>query len=115
MTKYPGIPVTLNGTTYVLPSLLADHVIRFDEEGIWSGQQVSSGKFLLQVIRVLHAALSRNYPELTEEDLRQIEPRELFAAFPVVTEATMGKRKTEKGEALGPATSGESSGSSQAA
>jgi hypothetical protein len=63
---YPGIETVLGGQTYVIPPLSLGQVRRFQSQlQDWAGKLEDQSIDL--AIAVIHAAISRNYPELTLE------------------------------------------------
>lgn len=63
---YPGIEMVLGGQAYIIPSLSLGQVRRFQSKlQDWSGKIEDQSVDL--AITVIHAAISRNHPELTLE------------------------------------------------
>jgi hypothetical protein len=70
--KIPGTPVNLGGMDYIMPPLNLDQVQEFESIIPKLGQRPTLRENLEEALPLIHAALSRNYPEITIEDLRKI-------------------------------------------
>ena len=67
--KVPGVELTFEGTAYVVPPLNAAAVKQYRED---LASLLSAGSpDIEQVCKLLHAALLRNYPELTMAQVEQ--------------------------------------------
>ncbi len=67
--KIPGTLLNLGGIEFVMPPLNLDQVRQFEHVLPTLGKKESLAENLQEALPVLHAALSRNYPDLTPEDL----------------------------------------------
>jgi hypothetical protein len=63
------------GTEYVLPSLSADQAIGFDDNGYFrriESQETHHAVRMILIREMIHAALSRNHPEVTVEQVGEL-------------------------------------------
>lgn len=68
--EIPGTPINLGGVKFNMPPLNLDQVQQFEPVLPHLGQKGSLKENLEDALPVIHAALSRNYPDLTIEELR---------------------------------------------
>ena len=68
--RIPGTLVNLGGVDFVMPPLNLDQVQQFEEIMPKLGQKPTLRENMEEALPVIHAALSRNYPDLAIEDLR---------------------------------------------
>ncbi|QMT41239.1 hypothetical protein [Neisseria shayeganii] len=102
--KIAGVAVTLNGQEYVIPPIalgaleqLQERIGRFDGNA-QDIQQVST------VIDCAHAALRRNYPDLTREQVADlIDIGNMTEVFEAVMDVSGLKRKAQEAERAGEA------------
>jgi hypothetical protein len=109
-----GRSITLGGKEYLIPSLTARALIELEREGFYEkvgNSDTKPGARMSLYVRVIHAALVRNYPDLSVDTLLDCEPLELGRAVGEAMKATNGGRVSEPGEASGPTSSSTSSGS----
>jgi len=74
MTQFEGINLKLGNKDYVIPPLNLKAVRKFQNEimtmtsikGAITDEQMNS------VVKVIHAAISRNYPDITTDELEEI-------------------------------------------
>jgi hypothetical protein len=99
VARIPGLSVTLDGQPYVIPPLslgaleqLRPRLLAFDEK-MDDPEQIST------VIDTLHAALRRNYPELTRERVADMVD---LANFGEAMRAAMNVSGLAKGAAASP-------------
>lgn len=105
MAMIKGIELEISGQTFVVPPLaLGD--MEFFQEKLMAYKGDLSPESISTVIDLSHAALKRNYPELTRDDLKKLID---VGNMPMVMVAVMdvaGMRRKEveaqglKGEAL---------------
>lgn len=102
--KVAGVAVTLNGQEYVIPPIalgaleqLQERIGRFDGSA-QDIQQVST------VIDCAHAALRRNYPDMTREQVADlIDIGNMMEVFEAVMDVSGLKRKAQEAERTGEA------------
>lgn len=68
----PGTLVNLGGVEFAMPPLNLDQVQRFEESIKTLGQKPTLKENMDDALPIVHAALTRNYPDLTLEDLRAL-------------------------------------------
>lgn len=68
--KVPGVEMTFEGMSYVVPPMNAAAVEQYRDEVavLLGGGGVPD---ILMIVKLLHAALSRNYPEVTVDQVKQ--------------------------------------------
>lgn len=97
--KIKGVTVNLNGTDYVVPPIalgaleqLQAKIAAFDGNA-GDAQQIST------VIDCAHAALKRNYPELTREEVADlIDISTMMDVFEAVMDVSGLKRRAQEAE-----------------
>ena len=77
MAQFPGVKVDLGGREFIVPALRFGAVKRFTKDGTFALIDTMKAVGLNEenidaAIRVIHAALSLNYPEITEQDLLEL-------------------------------------------
>ncbi len=82
--KIPGTPINLGGIDFVMPPLNLDQVQQFESVLPTLGKQKTLLANINEGLPLLHAALSRNYPDLTLDDLRPLLD---LGNFPTACEA----------------------------
>ena len=70
--RIPGTPLNLSGVEFLMPPLNLDQVQQFEAIIPTLGQKPTLRENIEEALPVLHAALSRNYPDLTVEELRAL-------------------------------------------
>jgi len=90
----PGIDIVIGGKSYVLPPLGLDGLEKTAQ--IWSDyDSMTSKEQLSGLIEMVHAALVRNYPELTLDEVREsmhaYEVTALQGAIPALFEERISK------------------------
>ncbi len=70
--KIPGTPLNLGGVDFVMPPLNLDQVRAFESVLPTLGKKGSLTENIDEGLPLLHAALSRNYPDLTLDELRPL-------------------------------------------
>jgi len=68
----PGTRLNLGGVLFVMPPLNLDQVRAFESVLPTLGKRGSTTENVEEALPLLHAALSRNYPDLTVEELRPL-------------------------------------------
>lgn len=98
-TKYKGIEIELGGTVYVVPPIalgdleqLQDRIEKFD--GTTSKESVDT------VVDAAYAALKRNYPEITKDQLRiDLDVANFVDVFTAVVDmAGLRRKEIEEGK-----------------
>lgn len=91
-TKYDGIPVKLGDKEFIVPSLSVNAARKYWpnildlNNGLTIDQFPSRLEFILNIV---HAAISRNYPEMTVEELGElIDTKNAGEILMAVVEAT---------------------------
>lgn len=116
----PGVTIVLNGQEYILPPLNVDALEAYWETiQSWAAPPESLIQRLLQVTEVIHAALTRNYPELALQEVkRAVDLRNFEEMVGLLLEGSglVGKSpgESEAGEALTGVISGPESSPSPA-
>lgn len=101
MTQIKGVPIELGGATYVVPPLtlgaleqLMPRIQAFD--GTMNGEQIAT------VLDCAHAALKRNYPDMSRETLAELVDLGNFGAlFEAIMNASGLQRSTGEVQAMG--------------
>ena len=103
IAKVAGITINLSGVDYIVPPLalgaleqLRDRIGNFDPEAVTGVEQVST------VIDCAHAALRRNYPEMTRDEVADlIDLGNMMAVFEAIMDVSGLKRKGQEAAAEG--------------
>ena len=115
--RIKGVTVELNGANYVIPPIalgaleqLQSRISKFDGN-------VQDAKQIATVIDCAHAALRRNYPEMTREEVADlIDIGNMGEVFAAVMDVSGLKRKEQEAAQAGEAQAGEAqAGEAQAA
>lgn len=101
MVKVKGIPKNLGGTDFVIPPLalgpleqLQDRIAAFD--GTLNKESIAV------VIDAAHAALKRNYPDITREDVAElVDVENMIEVFEAVMDVSGLRRKQIEADAAG--------------
>ena len=77
MPKFEGLPITIGGTEYIVPPLSFKQVKALQPEieklsKITAESATNSTEATEVMIKIIHSALQRNYPELTVEALEDM-------------------------------------------
>jgi hypothetical protein len=113
--KYKGVAIVLDGRPYILPAMNGtqfERLLEFNENP--NGHAAPLGTYRM-MLSVVGATLRRNYPDLTDDMLRdQVESTQLEGLFNALVEAS-GLKRQATGEVVGGAAPGPTSepGSSQ--
>ena len=73
--KIPGTAINLGGVDLVIAPLSLDQVQQFEEDISKASERLSGKNFAEQIsycLPVIHAGLTRNYPDLTQDELRKL-------------------------------------------
>lgn len=92
--KYPGIPIVLGGVEYVVPPIALGALEQLQESiAGYSGNPLERGQ-IGTVVDAAHAALRRNYPDLTREQVADmIDVGNMADVFECVMDVSGLKRK----------------------
>lgn len=103
IVKYAGIKRNLGGTDYIIPplSLGAMEVMQERLEAFQGGTDMASIKV---VVDATHAALKRNYPDITRDDVAEVvDLGNMQEVMECVMDVSGLKRKSIESEAVGEA------------
>lgn len=73
--KYEGTAITLGGDKYIVPALTLKQVrfsLKDDLAKLQAGDAAAQGESLDAGMRIILAALQRNYPDMTEDKLADL-------------------------------------------
>jgi hypothetical protein len=100
MTKFPGVPIVLNGETYLIPSLSLRQVQ--ENYGVLSEPFEITNDNLLQhfdtFLPVIAIATQRNYPDVTEDNLRDWLALSSFYKVLAIVKGVSGLTEVSSGE-----------------
>jgi hypothetical protein len=96
--KIPGTLVNLGGVSFVMPPLNLDQVKQFQDIINNAGQKPTMAENIEESLPVLHAALTRNYPDLTLEELRPLIDLGNFLAVSTALRNSSGLVPSKPGE-----------------
>ena len=102
--RIKGVTVELNGTNYVIPPIALGALEQLQERiGAFDGN-VQDAKQISTVIDCAHAALRRNYPEMTREQVADlIDIANMGDVFAAVMDVSGLKRKEQEAAQAGEA------------
>lgn len=107
--RHDGLVVRMGGRDYVVPPLTLAQLRKYEED-LRKVRDITPFSPLAEVepaIRVIHAAMTRNYPDLTQEALEDIlDLGNVMPAFLAVC-AMSGLERTGEGVAEGEAQAGQ--------
>lgn len=111
MPKYDGVNVTLGGAEYTVPPLTLGAIRRLMPRiNAMSGAKdgTLNGDMLDAISEVAHAALVRNYPEMTRETLDDLIDLKNVQSLTMAIMGASGlvQVKADQGEAEGPTPTG---------
>lgn len=106
VVKVKGIAVVFGGDSYVIPPLSLGSVEQLQDRIAKCNGDVRDMEQIATVIDAAHAALKRNYPEITREAVADmIDLENMAEVFEAVMDVSGMKRKAlEAGEAQEPRT-----------
>lgn len=95
--RIKGVTVELNGTNYVIPPIALGALEQLQERiGTFDGN-VQDAKQISTVIDCAHAALRRNYPDMTREQVADlIDIANMGDVFAAVMDVSGLKRKEQE-------------------
>lgn len=96
--KIPGTLVNLGGQNFVMPPLNLDQVQQLEGTMATAKELATIREQIDAMLPVLHAALSRNYPDLTIEELRPLVDMGNFAPVSAALYTSSGFVATKPGE-----------------
>lgn len=102
--RIKGVTVELNGTDYVIPPIALGALEQLQERiGTFDGNAMDA-KQISTVIDCAHAALKRNYPDLTREEVADlIDIGNMNEVFTAVMDVSGLKRKEQEAAQAGEA------------
>ncbi len=102
VVRYPGIPLPLGGVEYIVPPLSINGNIQYGDQIAAinnTDDPVAQGKLMRDVI---HAALVRNYPDITVELVGEhVDLGNMQELFEAVMDVSGLKRKSLEAGAAG--------------
>lgn len=108
--RIPGVELTLGDQKFVVPPLSLGDLETYGDD-INKFDALSDGKKVTLIIDITHAAIKRNYPEMTRDDIKGLmSMRDMQAAFAAVMDVS---ELMPKGGAQGEAGAGSASTSMQ--
>jgi hypothetical protein len=101
LPRFEGVAKTIGGVEYIIPPIslrtfkqLQD-VLELFEDGVVDAKTIDTA------VTVIHAALNRNYPDITIDDVAEIvDIGNMFEIFEVVMDVSGLKRKALEEESL---------------
>ncbi len=108
--KIKGMPVDLAGTVYVIPPLSLG-ALEAMQDGLSSVNTAALDRESTRtILDAAHAALKRNYPDLSREDVgNMIDVGNMGEVFEAIMDVSGLKRKALEAEGEGKPSTGESS------
>jgi hypothetical protein len=100
--KIPGTTLNLGGHELVLAPLNLDQVQAFEATIANLGQPKSLPEAIAEAVPLIHASLSRNYPDLSVEDVRRLVDLGNFAAACTAIVTSSGFKRAAPGESSPP-------------
>ena len=105
-TKIKGIPVELNGKTWIVPGLTIGQMETIGDERLNEFGRLDPAKMATGMagqLDIVQAAMSRNYPEITVDDLKEMVDTQSFIECCVAVIKLSGEGRThEDGEVEAP-------------
>jgi hypothetical protein len=95
MVKIPGIDIDFGGTTYTVPPIaLGDLQLLQDRLKAMGTADALAPDSVAAIVDATHAALKRNYPDLTREQVgSMVDVSNMFEVITTVMDVTGMKRK----------------------
>lgn len=109
IVRIKGVPVEMSGQTYVIPPLSLGALEQLQERLAAVNGDISDAAQVATVVDAAHAALRRNYPELTREAVAELvdvgNMVEVFEALMDVSgmRRKAGEAKSREGDTPGEA------------
>ena len=108
IVKIKGLTLNLGGTDYVVPPLSLGAMEQLQERMASFAGDIADPKQVATAIDAVHAALRRNYPELTREQVADmIDVGNMVEAFEAVMDVSGTRRKAAEAAAAEGGTPGE--------
>ena len=97
--QIPGTVINLSGVTFVMPPLNLDQIREYDAVIPSLGKKTGFKNNLDEALPIIHAALSRNYPDLRVEELSALLDLGNFESTVTALVQSSGYVPAKKGEA----------------
>jgi hypothetical protein len=92
--KVKGLPVDLNGSVYIIPPIALGALEQLQDRITTFTGDVTDMKQIATVIDAAHAALKRNYPEITRSEVADlIDVSNMAEVFEAIMDVSGLKRK----------------------
>ena len=102
LSKIKGIPVELDGRVWIVPGLTIGQMEAVGDERLDTFGRLDPSKLgagMAEQLDILHAALSRNYPDLTVDELKEMVDTQSFLECCIAVMKLTGEGRTrEDGE-----------------
>lgn len=100
VVKIKGIPLELGGETFVVPPLSLGALEQLEDQLAAFTGDISDRKQVATAIDATHAALRRNYPEITREAVAElVDVGNMVEAFQAVMDVSGARRKAAEAAA----------------
>ena len=103
LSKFKGIAVEFGGKTWIIPGLTIGQMETIGDERIDTFGRLDPSKLgagMAEQLDILHAAMSRNYPDLTMDELKDMVDTQSFLECCIAVMKLTGEGRTrEDGEA----------------
>lgn len=108
VVKIKGLAINLGGADFVVPPLSLGALEQLEERLKAFSGDITDKSQVATAIDALHAALRRNYPEMTREQVADmIDVGNMIEAFEAVMDVSGTRRKAAEAAAAGGAQPGE--------
>lgn len=108
MALIDGVKLSLGGRDFIVPALTLKSLRKLTESGTLKKLNVTGGELSLEnmdaVATVVHAAISRNYSDVTVDDLLELLDLENMQRVLPAVMAASGLKRDTLGEVQGPKT-----------
>lgn len=102
IVKFPGIKKTIGGTDYIVPPISLRTLQQLQSQIENFNGATLSPEALDTAITVIHSALKRNYPDITEDQVSDlVDVGNMFDLFETVMDVSGMKRKELEAESAG--------------